>query len=796
MSIPKIPKIRTLNGKIVRRNGRIAASDDCCCEPCEMTAVVLVSWECPCGGFGGADSETAVATFTLVTKDGHDLIYGSEWPSYIHSGSGSNSITLTGGETSASAGYYPPENYEPGESRIEYTGPCGKEIFDENGVRILYSSRTFGGIEFSKSWDAATRTWTYHYRIKNGVLYNTGTGALEPVKRPVRLVVSRGACCWNGDPEDPIYASQDFLVGDARRTLRATRVSANGNVLSAVFDGGTTVRLPVCDGANADTTGLPSIEIPDDSGEPLVPRSAGCCKDPETGDVYYCVTFECDYGAWVSYTVHVDVPASNCGCQGYLESIWRYYVDAMFSGGADGFAIDIRCRDGNWGQPSITGSFPDYLIGVHCCCSDCSAVSADVSFRNSSGADWDGARFEVSGTTVTITPRIPITITVPVTYCDGTAATADECNGLPPTLEAHAGDETIVLALSGSTYSGTGFVDCTSSAPTVYISTGEGGSSVWRYGYPSISSVTCDPYEGWMATGEAHPIRRSFTLELVLDATPAYANGGDCVHPMYGINAVVDGRYILQAYSDNETATITVTSCGEDPSCDLSLSSYWRGNLMTAELDTTNQPGIALYVNSGLLSGAPYSASWNASTNTLTLTWKVVCDADKSIAKVPIPNACAGRISYSAGWIKGSDWIFVGDARNWPSHPPQLCDCLAVLDWPSVPTTMTCSVGYPAGTTVYITVNDTNGWWALAQANGITDFSCYGTIDGHSIRFTYDAYGRMWTYSGSLPASATSAPAWTFWGPVYDWSSGTQSVPSVSGTLVCSSGFLTGGGSV
>lgn len=794
MSIPKIPKIRTLNGKIVRRNGRIAASDDCCCEPCEMTAVVLVSWECPCGGFGGADSETAVATFTLVTKDGHDLIYGSEWPSYIHSGSGSNSITLTGGETSASAGYYPPENYEPGESRIEYTGPCGKEIFDENGVRILYSSRTFGGIEFSKSWDAATRTWTYHYRIKNGVLYNTGTGALEPVKRPVRLVVSRGACCWNGDPEDPIYASQDFLIGDARRTLRATRVSADGNVLSAVFDGATTARVAVCDGAAADTTGLPSIEIADDSGEPWVPRSSGCCKDPETGDVYYCVTFECDYGAWVSYPVHVDVPASNCGCQGYLESIWRYYVDAMFWGGADGFAIDIRCRDGNWGQSSITGSYPDYLVGVHCCCSDCPNAAADFSFRNSSGADWDGARFVVSGTSVTITPRIPITITVPVTYCDGTAATADECNGLPPTLTASAGDETIVLTLSGSTYEGHGFVDCTSSAPTVYISTGEGGSSVWRYGYPSISSVTCDRYEGWIATGEAHPIRRSFTLELVLDATAAYANGGDCVNPMYRIDAVVDGRYILQAYPNHETASTTDTACGEDPSCD--LGTYLRGDFMMAALSTGNQPGIALDANSGQPSGAaPYSASWNAGTNTLTLTWKAVCDWNKSIVKVPIPSVCQGRISYSSGWIKGSDWIFVGDARNWPSHPPQLCDCLGVLDWPSVPTTMTCSVGYPSGTTVYITVNDSNGWWSQAQANGITDFSCYGSIDGHSIRFTYDAYGRMWTYSGSLPASATSAPAWTFWGPVYDWN-GTQSVPSASGTLVCSSGFLTGGGSV
>ena len=787
MSIPKIPKIRTVAGKILRRNGKIAASGNCCCAPCEMTAVVYVEWECPCGGYGGADSETAWATFTIVTKDGHDLIYGDAAPSYVHGSGGSNSISLQGGETGGEA----PPGYAPGESRIVYTAPCGTEILDENSVRIVDGGGgPFGGIAFSRSWDARTHTWTYRYRIRNGIV----GGA--PVTRPVRIVLQRVSCCWNRDPEDPAYAEETFLVDGERKHLSATRVTANGGTLVAVFDGGTTARVAICDAAGADAEGVPSIEVADDAGGQWKPWSAGCCKDAETGDVYYCVKFDCHYGEGVSYEIHVDVPASNCGCGSYLESTWRYAVDAMFGSGADGFAFDIRCRNGNWGGTSVVGSYPDYLAGAWCCCTDCSeSPEAALSFRNSSGQTWDGARIEVSGSSATVRPRIPLRISIPATYCDGTAATADSCNGIPSSLTARVGTETIVLALDGSAYSGTGFVDCTSGAPDVQITAGEGGSDVWRYPSPAISSVACDPYEGWIATGYARPVRRSFRLALVLDATAAYADGGDCVHPMHQIRAdavlSTGERYTLEAGVDHETATTEVTACGEDPSCD--LSPYMSGSFITAQLDTTNQPGVSMDAYSGQASGAPYSASWNASTNMLTLTWRVVCDRSKSIVKVPIPPQCS--ISFDAGWIKGSDWVFVGDGRNWPQHPPMLCDCLAVLDWPSAPTTMTCSVGYPQIMDVYIFVNDTNGWWALAQANGITDFSCYGSIDGYSIRYSFDPNNRLWLYHGPLPAAATTAPSWSFWGPQIDWS-GQQSVPSTSGALVCSGGVLNGGGNV
>lgn len=780
MRIPKIPKIRTVAGKILRRNGKIAVSGDCCCAPCEMTAVVYVEWECPCGGYGGADSETAWATFTIVTKDGHDLIYGDAAPSYVHGSGGSNGISLQGGETGGGA----PPGYDPGESRIVYTAPCGTEILDENSVRILYSGGgPFGGIAFSKSWDSRTRTFTYRYRINNGIIGGS------PVKRPLRIVLQRGPCCWSGYPNDPDYKEEWFLIDDRRRKLTATKIAGTGHTLIVEFDGFSSESVAICDEGGADAGRVPKIELPEYAAGTWTQPKYACCKDGVTGDVYLCVEFECSSGKGFYYDVHVDVPSSGCLCGDYLATTWSDAVAALFAGGYYGFAVDFRCPDSHWGDLSVVGGFPDYLVGTWCCCDDC---LPELSFRNASGQTWGGASIDVSGSPAIVSPRIPIRISVQATYCDGTAATADSCNGLPATLTARAGAETIVLNLTGSEYSGTGFVDFTAREPAVSIAPEEDTSRFWRYPYPEISGVTCDRYEGWIATGVAHPVKRSFTLELVLDATDAL--GRDCVNPMHQIRATAGGRYLLGADTSHETDTTSDTVCGEDPSCD--LSPYLSGDFITAELDTTNQPGVAMYyLSSGQAPGAPFSASWNASTNTLTLTWRIVCDRSKDIVKVPIPPQCSGRISFASGWINGSDWVFVGDGRNWPQHPPMLCDCLAVLDWPSAPTTMTCSVGYPQSIDVYIFVNDTNGWWALAQANGITDFSCYGSIDGYSIRYSFDPNNRLWSYHGPLPAAATTAPSWSFWGPQIDWS-GQQSVPSTSGALVCSGGVLNGGGNV
>ena len=799
----KIPKIRTLNGKILRHNGKIATSDDCCCDPCQMTARIFVDFECPCGGYGGADDESAYVIFTFITKDGFDLINGWEWPSYISSGTGTNGIRITGGETSVPEGYMdPPEGYAPGENRFVYTGPCGKEIFDENSLRVTSSNLPYGGIEFSKSWNAQTQTWTYHYSIKNGLLYNTGSGELYTVTRPVRIIVDRGPCCWNGIANDPLYQTQAFYIDDERKVLTATAVVTEAGHIVQTFDGGTTARVAVCHAGEQPAELAPDISM--DNGAETLGWTAGsgsCCKDAETGKVYYCLKFECSYGMLVRYDIFVDDSGIGCACSAYVSTTWASAVMSMLENyNPNGYKFQVDCWSSNlaitWGETSLTGYYPYYEATAWCCCLECSEGNpppTTISFKNTQAVTWNGAKLEVSGSSVTITPRIPIEITIPVTFCDGTAANADSCENLPQTLTASVAGETITLNRNGSTYSGNGIIDCTSGTPTVYIS---GGDGTWQYGYPKITSVTCDPYRGWIATGEARPTKRTFTLELVLDSSAVFSETADCVNPMYSVGGYASGTpgsgFILTTYSTHTSDSTTVQVCGDDPSCG-NNGPYERGEFVAFNLDTTNQPGITLD-SSGTYSaqpGAPYSVSWNSGTNTLTLTWKVICDPRKSIIKVPIPAECIGNFSYSSGWMNGNYWVYVSDGSNWPG-PPSLCNCLSILDWPPGARTMTCSVGYASGTQVSIVIWDGSGYWQQAQANGISDFSASGTIDGQPIQFSF--YNGLWSYSGNLPADATSMPTWTFSGPIYNWNgpNGPQTVPSKSGTLLCNNWMLSG----
>ena len=770
--------IRTVDGQILLRDGAIAISDDCCCR-CEMHAVIFVDFACPCG-YGAADDEYARVAFDLRTKDGTSIIY-DQWPSYIRSANGTNSIRFNGGVFDVDGGGSPPSGYQPGENRVTYDGVCGREIFDENSLVLTSQSPTFDGYDFEKEYDSATKTWTYHFRIKNDAL-RQGQETIQ-VRRKLIVEVTRGPCCWSGGAGDASdYETMELSIYGTSRQYTADSYSIDGETLTLVYDTGAFVEVcgPYQQPVSADN---------------FRPGGNDGCEKHENGDVYYHAHLECSYGREVTGVVRFEVPGSGeCACLDYFNG--------KFSDGYQlptGVKLWFSCPQGTGWREWNTSTIPRSAnVSSFCCCDSEQPCAGTFVFKNSRGEPVAGPEdlsVSVDGATTTFTPLVPVNIEVSALYPEAATgsnvpATKNSCNGMPDTLLATVSngtgqDTNILLALDGSVYKGKGYIKCTTSSPQITIYCDD----VWLF-YPTINSMTCG-LNGWNATGSATPKKRLITVVQQFDASAV--RNAECRNPMYQIGgqSTVDLTRISAsaAFLNDGDSDRQQNVCSEFPySCDMTE----LGSAFSFMVDRTSQPGIYVDENA---SGSGKSVTWNSQTGTLTISWAASCDPLIGIMKVPVPTGCYVPTSGSNNWISGSYWVLVGETSTPAGNAPTLCDCLQVLDWvPYFPAgTITHSVGYGT-TTVEVSVEDATGYWAIAQSNGITDFSCYGEVDGQMIQFSFD--GRFWYWHGTLTI-LSNAPTWYFSGPMYGHGMG-EYVPTATGSLTCDTqqGILRGIGSV
>lgn len=566
-----------------------------------------------------------------------------------------------------------------------------------------------------------------------------------------------------------------------------------------------------------------------------------------------------NYGDTVNFPVHINSNMAAC-CNYDAELVFA----AIFENQHPDLHPQITCHHGDvpnclWNDEEITGSFPNYNIGATCCCRR--PHTPTLEFVDDKGVVWDGATVTLSNGVLEVTPKIPITVTIQVKDGSGKPIVAGEnedepCSNLPETLSATANGVSITLRLSGSEYSGTGFIDCTSGTPNVTVSAG--GYGVW-WNDPYVDSVTCDRYHGWTAVGTVVPQNRHFNLELFFDC------GDSEICTDYSASSMPRLRIYPRSMSSQELHENEVyegTVCGTDPTIAIDgtpASDYWswKADLLNKE----DQPYVMLETTAdedGL--HEPSDVVWDPSTETLTIVWKAVCDPTEfGTIRVKLNGAEA---SSGDGRVDNGYYILVaraGDPISEPTYsfPDGTCLTMAYRGGASFPSTM------PAGSTdlelewtasVSITVDSNNASWPIgsntcpatpsshpacenylsynpSEASFFTQVknrSISGNVGGTAVSFTFDSTTESWTFSGTITIRDVSAGVpWRFNGGSYgtagdnweNWAASanyksfndacpggrglvwlckygaeTATIATVSGTLTCQSRTLVGSG--
>lgn len=570
----------------------------------------------------------------------------------------------------------------------------------------------------------------------------------------------------------------------------------------------------------------------EESGWPYTFDSAEGSVDIERGCGPRIVfSFTESYGDSVRVPFRINADMAAC-CSYDAQSVFVSIVEGRH---LDGVHFLMLCPHGAetpdclFGDLVIVGSFPSYELTATCCCwHDDHQHNPVARLVDGSGAEWDGATLTLEGGVVVVTPRIPITISVQVQYYDGTEIAADQCNNIPAELTASVGGTEIRLALSGSTYVGSGYIDCAPGTPSVSIG---GGGGDWET-YPTITSAFCDRYHGWTATGVALPRLRTFDVMLVQDDAEVQSAGCNGMYP----------AQILVNHHEIPNPVTTITVCDDDPSSISYERSYLDGSKFSAVLtNPENIPHVLIDETNG--PGAPYSAVWTGSQ--LVLTWRLKCDeAVYGTIRVKLNGGRAA--GGGSGFERDGYYVIVapiGEAVTAPAFM-RMCFTPSYANGETFPATM------PSGTTalellwtgsVSVSVSadacaepahsfphgfferPCKGWTVNVTSSAASDVFCAavrsklfasrpGSICGVPVTFAWTGGG--WSYSGPITTRDATAPSWSMasLGPRHasartdvpttadyglcSFVNFKATLPAIRGELECGSGgLLTGTGS-
>ena len=492
----------------------------------------------------------------------------------------------------------------------------------------------------------------------------------------------------------------------------------------------------------------------------------------------------CGFGIQVSFTIE------DPGCCGDWWS--DFPIHELIPSGWDPVLVietEGNC-DSRIQRLGVNGDWFGDVVGAWLCCQNDTPWTAVVKlgqfsqddellrvqdFYTVSQQNDDGA--------IKITPRIPVYIGVLLVNCDGIGLSqSDICGNKLPTLTAKVGDVAIQLSYDPSIvgFSGSGYIDCDGqNIPTVgFLWTGGDWEDPWETPPSSTNDGVCS------RTGiqyEVDAVLKHVSYTLVLEVDFNYVSQ-DCVHPMYSIQGQVsltgfsslssDPAMPFYGYVGSGVQRQTFQNiCDINPSCDIDFISS------SQNVDSDNHHRVRFFDwNASSGGDSQYvKYTWDPATRTLTATWRIVCQDNLGLIRIPVPAGC--YVSGQYGWMDNGAWVLVERVGTSISGMiPSVASCspckgLVRSDWPSTMPNETTTINLK-NLTGPVTVTIANaGNYSLAPITG--------EVMGNTVTFYSNNAGTGWEFSGRNVVDLTGDDSWSFDG---DASVG---IPATSGILTC-----------